>query len=367
MMHPTHAGIGLARLGDSDFVPANPEDYLCGKEVYDPHAQRRGPVHRPAGARGALPGGGSRGLPWDRGGALLGAGRGRDEGLGGPGDRRAGQDREGGGARPLRHQPPPSTTKSGPRPPTSGGTTATPRCRSATPRAPPTTVAATTPRFRSAAGRSCREMVRTEAATTQAARPEASVGANPDAVWGARGVMARDILPEGPTKRRRRSKLCALRAVDKLGPLGEGNLLAALADRPRLRWSVDEEGARWAVLAQLGRIGDPWGSRRSSSGRCKTGPVPRRPGTTFAALCPAPTGSMKPGPRRAGRSRGRRRRAFRVFVGHMGRRRSGDARSVLPRTIPPADEKGTKVAWAVARLALVMVAVVTLLSVVLPP
>jgi hypothetical protein len=70
--------------------------------------------------------------------------------------------------------------------------------------------------------------------------------------------MARDILPEGPTKRRRRSKLCALRAVDKLGPLGEGNLLAALADRPRLRWSVDEEGARWAVLAQLGRIGDPW-------------------------------------------------------------------------------------------------------------
>ena len=34
---------------------------------------------------------------------------------------------------------------------------------------------------------------------------------------------------------------------------------------------------------------------------------------------------------------------------------------------PSADEKNTKVAWAVARLALVMVAVVTLLSVVLPP
>jgi hypothetical protein len=101
-------------------------------------------------------------------------------------------------------------------------------------------------------------MVRTEAATRQAARPEASVGANPDAVWGVRGVMARDILPEGPTERRRRSKLCALRAVDRLGLLGEGNLLAALADRPRLRWLVDEEGARWAVLAQLGRIGDPW-------------------------------------------------------------------------------------------------------------
>ena len=44
MMHPTHAGIGLARLGDPDFVLANPEDYLCGKEVYDPHGQRMGSV-----------------------------------------------------------------------------------------------------------------------------------------------------------------------------------------------------------------------------------------------------------------------------------------------------------------------------------
>jgi sporulation protein YlmC with PRC-barrel domain len=34
MMHPTRAGIGLVRLGDSDFVPANPEDDLCGKDVY---------------------------------------------------------------------------------------------------------------------------------------------------------------------------------------------------------------------------------------------------------------------------------------------------------------------------------------------
>jgi hypothetical protein len=28
MMHPTRAGIGLIRLGDSDFVSANPEDDL---------------------------------------------------------------------------------------------------------------------------------------------------------------------------------------------------------------------------------------------------------------------------------------------------------------------------------------------------
>jgi hypothetical protein len=44
MMHPTHAGIGLVRLGDSDFVPANPEAYLRGKDVCDPHGQRMGRV-----------------------------------------------------------------------------------------------------------------------------------------------------------------------------------------------------------------------------------------------------------------------------------------------------------------------------------
>jgi hypothetical protein len=44
MMHPTLAGIGLVRLGDSDFVTANPEDYLRGKGVYDPHGQRMGCV-----------------------------------------------------------------------------------------------------------------------------------------------------------------------------------------------------------------------------------------------------------------------------------------------------------------------------------
>jgi sporulation protein YlmC with PRC-barrel domain len=44
MMHPTLAGIGLVRLGDSDFVIANPEDYLRGKDVYDPHGQRMGSV-----------------------------------------------------------------------------------------------------------------------------------------------------------------------------------------------------------------------------------------------------------------------------------------------------------------------------------
>ena len=34
MSYPTRAAIGLVRMGDSSFVPANPEDDLCGKDVY---------------------------------------------------------------------------------------------------------------------------------------------------------------------------------------------------------------------------------------------------------------------------------------------------------------------------------------------
>ena len=44
MGHPTRAGIGLIRLGDSDFVPANPEDDLRGKDAYDAEGQRMGSV-----------------------------------------------------------------------------------------------------------------------------------------------------------------------------------------------------------------------------------------------------------------------------------------------------------------------------------
>jgi sporulation protein YlmC with PRC-barrel domain len=44
MTHPTRAGIGLLRLGDSDFVPANPEDNVRGKDVYDAEGQRIGSV-----------------------------------------------------------------------------------------------------------------------------------------------------------------------------------------------------------------------------------------------------------------------------------------------------------------------------------
>ena len=44
MSHRTRAGIGLIRLGDSDFVPANPEDDVRGKAVYDAEGQRIGGV-----------------------------------------------------------------------------------------------------------------------------------------------------------------------------------------------------------------------------------------------------------------------------------------------------------------------------------
>ena len=44
MSHRTRAGIGLIRLGDSDLVPATPEDDVRGKAVYDAQGQRIGSV-----------------------------------------------------------------------------------------------------------------------------------------------------------------------------------------------------------------------------------------------------------------------------------------------------------------------------------
>ena len=44
MRHPTRAWIGLVRLGDSDFVPANPENDVRGKDVNDPEGRRIGSV-----------------------------------------------------------------------------------------------------------------------------------------------------------------------------------------------------------------------------------------------------------------------------------------------------------------------------------
>lgn len=101
-------------------------------------------------------------------------------------------------------------------------------------------------------------MVRMEAALRAARRPEVSGGGGgPDAVWGVTGMMSKDILPDEAAERRRRSRLYALRAMDRLGLLGEEDLIPTLARRPDLRWLADEWGARWAVLTELGRIGDP--------------------------------------------------------------------------------------------------------------
>ena len=128
-------------------------------------------------------------------------------------------------------------------------------------------------------------MVRTEAARWQAARPGASVGENSDAVWGIRGIMAKSILPEGAAEQRRRSRLYALRAVDRLGLLREGNLLAALGRRrPRLRWLADEEGARWAVLTELGRIGDPWAFEQAVEWALQNRPRPEEAGAYVRRL-----------------------------------------------------------------------------------
>jgi hypothetical protein len=44
--------------------------------------------------------------------------------------------------------------------------------------------------------------------------------------------------------------------MDRLGLLDEENLIPTLIKRPDLRWLADEEGARWAVLRELGRIGE---------------------------------------------------------------------------------------------------------------
>jgi hypothetical protein len=68
--------------------------------------------------------------------------------------------------------------------------------------------------------------------------------------------MAEAIVPDGPKQRRTRRRMRALRAMERLGLLGEENLISTLAGRPELRWLADERGARWAVLAELGRIGE---------------------------------------------------------------------------------------------------------------
>ena len=101
-------------------------------------------------------------------------------------------------------------------------------------------------------------MVRVRATHEDTRPPEASHDAGPPAaaVWGVKGVTVEAIVPDRPADRRMRGRLYAMRAMERLGLLGEENLILTLARRPELRWLADEEGARWDVLRQLGRIGE---------------------------------------------------------------------------------------------------------------
>ena len=88
--------------------------------------------------------------------------------------------------------------------------------------------------------------------------------------------MAEAILPNGPAERRKRRRMCAMRAMDRLGLWGEENLIPTLARRPELRWLADEEGARWTVLAQLGRIGEPEAFEEAVAWVLETRPSPEQ-------------------------------------------------------------------------------------------
>ena len=63
--------------------------------------------------------------------------------------------------------------------------------------------------------------------------------------------------------------------MDRLRLLGEGSLLATLGRRPRLRWLADEEGRRWAVVEELGRIGDPRAVEQAVEWALQNRPGPR--------------------------------------------------------------------------------------------
>lgn len=82
---------------------------------------------------------------------------------------------------------------------------------------------------------------------------EARAGADLNAGLEA---IAGDILPGDSAERRRRRRLYALRAMERLGLLGEA-LVPTLSRRPGLRWLADEQGARVDILTELGRIRDP--------------------------------------------------------------------------------------------------------------
>ena len=109
-------------------------------------------------------------------------------------------------------------------------------------------------------------------------------GGHPDVAWGVGGLMAQDILPDRPAERRMRRRFFALRAMERLGLLGEENLIPTLFARPELRWLADEEGARWDVLAELGRIGDRGAFEEAVAWALKNRPSPEQVGAHVRRL-----------------------------------------------------------------------------------
>jgi hypothetical protein len=73
-------------------------------------------------------------------------------------------------------------------------------------------------------------------------------------VAAAASAMADGVLASVLKSRRMQNRLYALRALERLGLLMDGELKQALADRPALKWLVDVDGARWGNLAELGRL-----------------------------------------------------------------------------------------------------------------
>ena len=103
--------------------------------------------------------------------------------------------------------------------------------------------------------------------------------------------------------------------MDRLGLLGEKDVKVTLAGRPQLRWLADEWGARWDVLAELGRIGEPEAFEEALEWVLENRPRPEQVRAYVCRLRHRPIHSAVPsGPR---------------FVRQRGRRRGADAR--LPR------------------------------------
>jgi hypothetical protein len=206
--------------------------------------------------------------------------------------------------------------------------------------------------------------------------------------------------------------------MERLGLLGEENLIPTLDERPELRWLADEEGARWDVLAELGRIGDPGTFEEAVEWALQNRPSPEEAGayvrcSRASTVAPSRAASeaheapRHPRPTRRTRTQEKerwdrvpyvygligfavaivlavivlqllwgRRPPMPLTPNHLrgsrttettGERRCGAMMNPFFRTPPPSDEEERRVARAIAWLALLLCTVVLLLVAVLSP